>query len=235
MAIPSDSFPAKSVLWPGCILASIGHAIFVARAPFMNYLQSWDGANYSFQDGAGSRGTIAFGVDHQTFVAVFYLEDSPRNPLRRDVIDPTWGMKWLQDLPASLKPLADVAAQYVLQDVGGHDMPVITAAFWSDPQNARFGAGEPWPGVLANGATLLNYQLLPDEAAVPGWTEAYEWEGGETALLEKIFARRIVTAGPITLLANQSEFLEKYAAGTSGLRECRQTLAEIGIFFSLTR
>jgi len=228
---PTDSFPVKSGLWSGCILASIGHAIWVARAPFMSYLQSWDGPNYSFQNGQGSRGTVAFGDGHETCVAVFYLNDSPRNPIRRKANDPTFGMKWLREIPASLKPLADVAAQHVLQDVGDRTLPVITAAFWSDPDDSRFAAGEPWPDVLANGATLLDYQLLPVELSIAGWAEEYEWSGGETVLLQEIFARRIATWGPMTLSGSEAEFLESYATSASGIHECRQSLAEIGIVF----
>jgi hypothetical protein len=56
-----DGFPPKTSLWRGSLLASIAHAVFVARAPFLAYSQSWDGRNYSLQDSTGSYGTTAFG------------------------------------------------------------------------------------------------------------------------------------------------------------------------------
>lgn len=44
----------------GCILASLAHAIMVAKYPFLANEHSWDGANYSVQDSEGQRGTITF-------------------------------------------------------------------------------------------------------------------------------------------------------------------------------
>src|SRR5215469_7598692 len=119
--------PLKTRVWPGAILASIAHAIFVARAPIMSHTQSWDRRNYNVQNGEGSRGTIAFAKNNEEFVGVFYLEQSKRNPLHFSSPEKFDPMQFLRGLPAALEPVARQALRYVVQNVRGTKMPVITA------------------------------------------------------------------------------------------------------------
>ena len=149
------TFPLKASIWPGALLASIGHAIFVARAPFMTHEQSWDGLNYSVQDSEGSRGTISFDESKINFVAVFYLQTSRRNPLNRDVTNANDSTVYVRDVPDQLKKLTHEALQYVIPDVAGEAQPVITAAFWSDPSGSQVTASEPWRDVVEHGAVLV--------------------------------------------------------------------------------
>ena len=125
-----SEFPKKAAVWPGCMLASIAHAVFTARAPVLSYEQSWDSRNYSVQDSAGSRGTIVFAPNRTDCVAVFYLKTSPRNPLRSGDSIPSTMNRLLQGMPASLDALAKKALQYVLQEVSGSPISVITSALW---------------------------------------------------------------------------------------------------------
>lgn len=39
----STEFPVQQLLWPNAIVASIAHAVLVARFPDLSYEQSWDG------------------------------------------------------------------------------------------------------------------------------------------------------------------------------------------------
>lgn len=226
----NKSFPMKALVWPGSLLASIAHSFFVARAPFMAHEQSWDGRNYNVQDSEGSRGTIAFGEDKDRFVAVFYLETSERNPLKPGVHDSNETATFVKDVPNQLKPLAEEALQYVFQNVGGQDIPVITAAFWSDLSSLQVTAGEPWPDALKHGAFLVRNQLLPSDVALNQWAGDFEFTSAQIAFIDMLFKRRLATmSGVVQLTPVEVQQLRNMADGDAGFQACRKSLEEIGI------
>jgi hypothetical protein len=185
--IISDEFPPKNFVFPGAALASIAHAIFITTAPFMAHEQSWDGLNYNVQNNEGSRGTISFGDDKSRFVAVFYWEGSDLDPIAKggSVDDNT--ARILQGLPNNLQSLSEKALQYVLQDIGGKAIPVITSAFWSDPDSSKIFGNKPWPEILKQGAKLVQFQTLKTEVAMARWTEEFELPSEQVALTNDIF------------------------------------------------
>lgn len=227
-----DEFPPRSVLWPGSVLGAIAHAVFVARAPYLAHEQSWDGRNYNVQDSQGSRGTIAFGADNNVFVGVFYYEPSQRNPLRRRIQNSNEAITPILNVPVELRALAQEALQYVMQEVEGSPMPVITSAFWSDLAGPRASASEPWPDVITNGASLINNQLLDPEAALRLWARDFELSDSEIAIVETVFRRRLaVTSGPTRLTAAEAQQISRNADGEEGLTACRESMGELGINF----
>jgi hypothetical protein len=70
------------------------------------------------------------------FVGVFFLRASARNPLRATGRERETAMRLrqrlLQGVPNELRELSEEASQYVVDDVAGETMPIITSAFWSD-------------------------------------------------------------------------------------------------------
>ena len=145
------AFPSRTSLWPNCLLLSIAHAVFLLRAPVLAHEHSWDGSNYSVQDSQGAHGTIAFGEDRSVFVAAVYSQESERaGPIFENATDALF-----RGIPDDLAALRDEALQYVLQDVDGATVPVVTAAFWSDLTSSLVTACEPWADTLAHGAELF--------------------------------------------------------------------------------
>lgn len=225
-------FPSKELVWPGSLLGSIAHAIFVARAPLLAHEQSWDGNNYSVQDSEGSRATIAFGEDHRCFVAVFYLLTSARNPIKLAVHDADEATVYVRDVPADIKALSREALQYVLQDIRGTTIPVITAAFWSDPGSPDVTASEPWTDVYANGAVLVKNQLLRPDVALKQWAADFEFTSAQTTLMDVLFKRRLEIAGAqIHLTPTETQQIRHMADGDAGFEACRESFREIGILF----
>lgn len=225
-----ERFPLKSLVWPGSLLATIAHAIFVARIPFMAHEQSWDGHIYSVQDSGGSRGTIAFGEHMSSFVAVFYLATSERNPLNRGACDFSEATVFVRDVPDQLDGLSQEALQYVMQDVGGKAIPVITTAFWSDPDGSRVAAIDTWPVVVKHGAALVKNQVLPADVAIKRWADNFEFTADQIALANALFQRRLGTvAGAVRLTSAEAQQVRSIAAGDAGLQVCRESLAEVAI------
>lgn len=225
-----DSFPPKTVIWPGSLLGSIAHAIFVARAPFMAHEQSWDLLNYNVQNSEGSRGTIAFEESKENFVGVFFLQTSKRNPLNQGFSGDDQVMALLRDLPDQLKPLAQKALQYVLQDINGEARPIITAAFWSDLNGPHIQSQDSWHDLVENGAILVKNQLLPIEVAIDEWVIEFEFSRAETDLTMSLFRQRFENPTEVITVTHRDEQqLRALAGDDAGLEACRESLHEVGI------
>lgn len=227
MSISADVFPEQRLIWPGAMLGSIAHAIFVCRFPDFSNEQSWDGTNYNVQDSAGSRGTIAFAGDK--FVGVFFYKSSKRNPFhsgsRYDL------NRFFAGLPQDLRPLAhDEALQYLLQEFNGTTISVITSAFWGDGIIERATAAEPWADVFDHGAVLIQNQLLDGDFALTKWAADYELKPSEIALVKALFDRKMANPNK-SIQLNESERLlwEEITSGQEGIEASRESFAEIGI------
>jgi hypothetical protein len=221
--------PEQHVLWPGAMLGAIAHAVFVCRHPNLSYEQSWDGDNYNVQDSAGSRGAVAFSQDK--CVGAFFYEPSHRNPFRfQTQYDVT---RFFSAMPEEFERLAyDEALQYLLQELNGSSVPVITSAFWTDGESRFILAGEPWTDVFDNGALIMRNQLLEPEFGLANWREEFQLTSSEESLVLSLFHRK--SANPtqeIQLDVNESRLLESLADSPEGIEACRESLSEIRIIF----
>lgn len=213
----------RNQLWRGAMLSTIAHAIWITPDRLLSYEVSWDGINYSRNNTQGTRGTITFHRDR--VVAVFCDDDSPRAPWHLD--GPYTLEPYSSSMPDDVRRLAEQEAfQYVVDDVDGWAISVVTAAFWSDGE--ALIASEPWAEVLAHGAHLIETELMHMPEALEDFRDGYEWADAEIQLLQSIFTRRMEAAtGPIYL--EEWEWAAFIANGTEGLEESRALLADIGI------
>lgn len=109
----------------GCILASLAHAIMVAKYPFLANEHSWDGANYSVQDSEGQRGTITFlnGI----CVAAFRNDNSERIAWKERA------EHFFQGATSEVLQIANLETlQFLMDKVDGTIRPFITTAFWGE-------------------------------------------------------------------------------------------------------
>jgi hypothetical protein len=227
-----ERFPEKATLFPSALLASIAHGVFIVRAPFLSHEQSWDGPAYNVQDSEGTRGTIVFGRDKISFVGVFFSERSSRSLMAPNMLFKT-PSTFLRDLPSQYEQLAELAKQYVLQNVSGVSASIITSAFWSDPDSPYIAAAEPWKHVLENGAFVVGNQLIDVEDALIKWTNNFEFNSSEISLVTSLFKRRMENLiGVIHVTESEKQILENRASGTDGLAACRESLGELGIVFT---
>ena len=227
----SREFPRSDALWPGCLLASTAHAIFVVRAPYLAHEQSWVGRNYSIQDSAGSRATITFGDDSALCVGVMYMASSGRS-LLTSLTAARDGIRTLfQGIPEGLKGLSSEALEFSMEVVEGTPVSVATAAFWTDLTSKQLTAVEPWTDVVKHGAIMLEKQFETPEAALAMWADEYAFDRVEIALTEALFSRRSSTVGAITLTDGEAREINQRIVTREGLRACRESLSGIGISF----
>jgi hypothetical protein len=221
--MPFDLGFTRSDLWRGTILATIAHGIFTAGHPELAHEQSWDPPNYNLQDSQGSLGTITFGQEGT--VGIFFDLHSPRNPLS---IEAAYDLdERLAEMPAPLRALAnEEALQYVLQDYRGENIPLITAALWSEDD--RLIAAEPWSSVLSNGGHLIQSHLRPTEEAVSEWRTQYGFNPAQVELLRSLFDRKLPPGNrPVVLAATEMGVLLE--GGAEGLELSRDLMAQVGI------
>lgn len=232
MTLAGIDYPQQHSLFTGALLGSIAHAVFVAKSPDFSHEQSWDGYNYSVQDSAGSRGTVAFSTRNPAmFVAVFFLESSNRNPFRSNreyQLEP-----FLRGIPEELRPLADSEAlQYVLQEYQGRPTPIITAAFWSDGRQQRAVGAESWRDIFGHGACLIQNQLLPTDAALSRWQTEYDFSARETNLVRVLYERKLRNFDSLVSLQPEEVILLKHiAASSEGFETSKESFSEIRVAF----
>lgn len=218
MSPDTRGFPSTRTLWQGVVLGTIAQAIRVMGDTTFVHEQSWDVPNYSVQNSMGARGTITFTKNE--VVGVFFDDDSPRNPFsskqQYSVLDFT------RKMPSNIASLAqNEALQYVLEDLNGQREPVITAAFWSvGDQMTSF---EPWDQVVANGAHIVEFQVLQPEEAFPKWQEEYRLSTAQAELMKALYKNRMSNPDDIIRLTSDEIHILQ-AEGIAGIEDTRELL-----------
>lgn len=211
----------KDQLWRGCILAALAHAIMVAHYPDQSNEHSWDDINYSVQDSAGARGTITF--DSKYCVAAFRNDKSKRLSLNSDFKE---AKRYFEGAPEEvIKAAQTEALQYLLDNVDGKTMPLITTAFWGTDNNLF--AVDTFDEMYENGGFLLENQVRDLDEAVEAWREYYDMSPQQTKLLISIYKRKI--ENPNEMLILKKEEVELIGSDEEGLNESRVSFDEIGI------
>jgi hypothetical protein len=168
-------------LYEGCLLASLAHAIMVAKYPEFSYEHSWDGINYNVQDGAGNRGTITFAQG--TCVGAYRAESRINEPLDHE--------RLLNELHPNLQQLAyDETLPYLLENVSGQVKPVIITIFWADESGVIVSPHD-YLQMLDRGGNLLERQVMEHSQSVKAWQEYYDMSDEQVELMLSLFRKRI--------------------------------------------
>lgn len=211
----------RTQLWEGCMLATIAHAIMVAHYPELSNEHSWDGMNYSVQDSSGSRGTITF--NSKNCVAAFRNDNSDRISTSNFME----ANKYFRGASQEIINLAEVEAlQYLLDNIGGKTLPVISTAFWGEDNNLF--STDTFDKMFENGGFLLERQVMGLDSAIEAWKEYYDMSEQQCDLLKCIYERKIVQTTGILMLS-QSEIDMIGTDDQEGLEESKTSFLEIDI------
>lgn len=204
-------------IWEGCILASIAHAIFIANDPEFAYEHSWDGDNYSTNDGQGSRGTVTFGQDF--LVAGFRNEEFASNPAD--------AKNYLTKAPQRVQETAEQEAfQYLLDEVDGATRLVVTTVLWESEQGVF--SSHPYDIMMERGTDLLEVQASGYESALEYWEEYYELTKEQLALVEKLYLLKL--KDPMgRILLTEADIQSINGNDVEGIEESKCSFSEIGI------
>ncbi|TCI21625.1 hypothetical protein [Exiguobacterium sp. SL-9] len=207
----------RQSIWEGCILASIAHAVFIADAPDLAYEHSWEGDNYSTNDGQGSRGTVAFG--QEIYVAGFRNDYFAVNPVDAN--------QYFIEAPDQVQQMAEQETlQYLLDEVDGATRPVVTTVLWESDE--RVFSSHPYDVMLERGADLLKVQASAYEATLAYWEEYYELTEEQLELVEKLYHLKLKDPTERIVLSKEDiQILD--SNDVEGIEESRISFSEIGI------
>jgi hypothetical protein len=204
------------------MLGSIVHATVQPR--FDMFFEGWVGDVYQLNDWQGTSGVVVFFTSGA--IGAFYDVHSRHQ----------WA--WLlqnqesffRGMPADLRVIADkIALQYLLQEVDGRVVPLVTAVFWSAGE--RLSAAVPWTEFMENGGHILRTHLMEREAALAEWAEGYEMTAEEVEFAERVFDRKWTAKSSwIDLTESEARWVQEHAEKPEGMMQCRKSFAEIGVF-----
>lgn len=211
---------SREQLRKGALMGTIAHAIWVVANPHMAAMQSWDGQDYLLNDMSGCLGAVTFADD--AVVAAFYDGKSSRNPLATGA--PYSADHHLAGLPDSLLRLAkSETLEYMLQELDGKAVPVITAALWSE--GVELVAAESWEDVSEHGGRILRIQLMDEAAALAAWREDYGLSEQQVDLLRSLYEAKLGRGETLLALSDAQKALMEGA----GAQQAKEILASIGI------
>lgn len=208
----------NKIIFRGCLIASISHAIMTNMYPDLAYEQSWDGKNYSIQDSANIRGTITFEKE--------YCVGAIRNELSRTAGNINNADKIMHSFPAKIIATArQETLQYLLNENNGKVFPDITSVFWADSESLHCEQNS--VSILKEDFNLLSRIVLPQEDAFKAWQEYYEMNEKTVELIKTIVAEKEKSFDKKLFL---SEEHKKYIPGNGLCIECIESLNELNIF-----
>lgn len=205
------------------MLATISHAVMVGEYPELSSEHSWNGINYNIQDLAGCKGTITFFND--SFVGVFQSAShiNIENYSLENVSE------LLKDADENIVRIAkEEALQYVLEDINGDVIPVISAVFWGI-DNQIYGSFS-YDEIMEKGGYILKNQLKSYEESMASWIEYYEMNDEQIALTKKLFDKKLVAGESEIILTGEERRIltELYE---DNVEVCIESLKEINIIF----
>jgi len=213
----------QKALWEGCILAAIAHAIMVSEYPELYSEHSWDEMNYNMQDLAGCKGTITF--FEGGLVAVF--QSIEHINFKDYKLDNT--IEFLKGADQKVIKIAnEEALQYVLEDVEGNVIPVISSAFWATGDEIYSNLS--WNEIIKNGGYILKNQLQPIDDAILSWSEYYDMNEEQMKLTKILHKRKLIAGNEEIKLTDEEKSILIRLYGDD-LEECIESLSEIKIYF----
>ncbi|AVP46170.1 MULTISPECIES: hypothetical protein [Bacillus cereus group] len=213
----------KEQLWKGCVLNSIAHAINVAHCPDFSHESSWDGFNYSMQDCQGGQGTITF---HPNYT-IACLQD-----VNSERIDEWIDAKnYFEGAPSEVIDIAkEEALQYVLEEVEGETVPLITTAFWIEDSGAY--SIDSFEEMEEHGGFLLEIPLLDTESAIERLEEEYELTEEQIELLQLVYKKKIQSPNEEIKLSKE-EVAMIGTEDSEGLEVSKDSFKEMNITWEL--
>lgn len=216
----------KEKLWNGCMLVSIAHSIMSADCPELAHENSWDGINYNIQDSQGTCGTITFSKNY--CVGAFRNYSSDRLKDKNNI---KLAKEYFRDAPNEVIYLArNEALLYLLDDIRGHDMPLITTAFWEE--EGTFFTIDTNDDFYKNGAFLLELQLMDIYNAREAIIEEYEMSENQVKLMNKLVELKI-NKKIAKVELTKDDILQIESPDYEGILTSKMLFEQIGIILDL--
>ncbi|HIS63456.1 MAG TPA: hypothetical protein IAC14_14680, partial [Candidatus Scybalomonas excrementigallinarum] len=118
------------------------------------------------------------------------------------------------------------ALQYVLEEINGEIIPVVSLIFWGDKDKIWANLSQDEIFDLAD--NMLKPILYDEDKAIDYWKNYYEMSLEQIELLKKIYFKRLNNTGKIFLNNEIKKILMDWF---EDIDECIESFQEINIFF----
>ena len=207
-----------NTLYERCVIASVAHAIMVGKYNLLASEQSWDGANYNFQNMEGVRGVISF--TEGEYICVTQNNEECDEDIEQHASE------LLRGANAKIMKLAkEEALQYMLINYKGKDVPFITSAFWGSGDTNYSNQSEEQL-IKISEKTIMPF-LYSEDDAKKYWKNYYEMTDEQIELAENIYKRRINVSGRLNLSINEVNKLKEWF---DDIDECIESFQELDIY-----
>lgn len=183
----------------------------VIKYPQLDFEQSWDGNNYSLNDGQECRGTISF--------SSLYCIGAFRNDKKR----PISFIEFLKNTPDEIIKLAEAEAlQYLLENLNGQPVPVVTYLFWGNESMLTVETNK----LEEFGLGLIAPLIMNYNSAIEYWINYYDMDNNKIVLLEELFTEKVRDYNKRIILTHKHIHLlgDIYDSDI-----CKSSFSEIGI------
>ena len=201
----------------GCLLSSIAHAIMTNEYPELAYEQSWDGNNFSAQDGCGLRGTITF-VDNACVGAI-------RNEHKKAIQGYDAIKVCMSDFPDMLQLTAEQEAlQYLFVDYKNQYVPAVTSLFWCDDDGLHISRD--CAEAFQNDISLFESCCLPVDLEIQALSDYYNMNSNARRLLYDLWEKKKDCFSQEIFLSKDQKAM---IPGSQIHIACKESLSELNI------
>ncbi len=201
------------------IIASVSHAIMVSTYPELNYEHSWDGINYNYNDGEGTRMTISFEENYCVGGICNF-----NYPYIKDL------NKYLEGVPKDIKDtFIDETSQYLLEEIDGKTIPVLTTMFWFKKDKINF-VGK-YEDFLMNGGNILEEFSIEKQKYFEKCEEYYEMNFNQISLLKSIVEKKFRNIKHDIYLSPKE--VKMIGGNKKNLYESQESFKELDIYIDL--
>lgn len=164
------------------LYSSIAHAISLSKYPELSYEQSWDGNNFSIQDGSGVRGTISF--TDKLIVGAFRSD----RMIDRNKVEAS---SYLKGASSQLISYAESETfRYLLDNINGVVVPSVTAVFFGE--NEEISSTDSLNDFKLLTDNLVDFIFLNEKENREYWIEQYEFSNDEINIIDELYQSRLL-------------------------------------------
>lgn len=220
----TNQIVSYDTLYHNCLLSSCAHAVYVLNQPYFSYEQSWDGNNYNFVYGT-SRGTITFDPQRRVFAAAVREDKSSRiteYPQKNAI-------EFFASASSDISQLAEEeTVQYLYDEIGGVEKPVITTSFWGDNTAVTFF--DTWEDFLHNGGQYPSILFGSSESLMDYWLDEYKFTKDQFALVKFLYEAAL--NGKREMKRKELDKIQKIRGKEPGYNAFLESLAEMNLSIS---
>lgn len=219
---------SRKFVYSRCLLAMISHAVMINKFPDLSYEQSWGGCNYSINN-ESCKAIITF----QKNICVGAIRNYGSHQISGENIFEQLTVDFPENVQNLLK---DEALQYLLEDVEGKAISVVSSVFWCDDKNLYFSSVD--SESKRNDIDQMLPYLTKFKKSLDHWVDYFEMDKHNKSLCLSLYRKKLGNFEKDIYLNKKQlqkippiEFYDEEESWQNAIsNECIEALKEVGIY-----